>query len=250
MTQIELDAEYPVWAPWTPPGRQATILRGPDGRLYDLMIAAPSGAAPEGGWPCMVVLDGDRFFGPFSGMAEALWHRPAKTGVEPMVVLGVAGRYVAPDGRSRDFTSSPSPEGDEASYGGGEAFRRFLFEEVLGVAAHAVPIDPARLALFGHSLAGLFVLETLENHPDAFARWISISPSLWWRTPATRIGRDSLFVGCGEKEPARDMSSRISDWAAPEGPGGGSRFAVAEGADHGSAPFNLAPDVLRHAVRR
>lgn len=240
-------AQEHVWTPWTPERRQVTTLSGADGRRYDLMIATPAGEAPPDGWPCLVVLDGDRFFEAWAGAAEALSVRRAKTGVGSMVVAGV--RYVGDDKdqRSRDFTSSPSPEkGPDLPHGEAEAFREFLIDEVIPEIAKATLLDEARLSLFGHSLAGLFVLETLQARPEAFARWISISPSLWWRTPDVGIGGESLLLGVGEKERARDMADRVSGWA--KAGGAKAKFVVAPGADHGSAPFALMPEVLRHAT--
>ena len=44
----------------------------------------------------------------------------------------------------------------------------------------AVAIDKSRQALFGHSLGGLFVLDVLFTHSDAFDTYIAGSPSIWW----------------------------------------------------------------------
>lgn len=233
-----------AWTPWTPQGCQVLALKGPDGCVFDLLVSVPEGDAPAQGWPCLVALDGDRFFGALSGAARALAHRPQKTGVTPMVVAAVAHRDDGEGQRSRDFTSRPCPETSwSGPYGGGEAFRMFLLDQVLPRVKAAAPIDASRLALLGHSLAGLFVLETLEAEPKAFARWISLSPSLWWHAPEPAIAHADLLVGWGEAEAARDMASRIGRWTQ----GGQAVTRVAPGADHGSAPFALIPDVLRHA---
>lgn len=244
MTQTQDQPETVTWTPWSPDRRQVAILSGADGRAYELRLSTPMGEAPPEGWPCLVVLDGERFFDPFACAVDALGSRSEKTGVRPMVVAGVAFRGAETAQRSLDFTSTPSPErGSDEPHGGADAFRRFILDRVVSEAARALPVDQSRLSLFGHSLAGLFVLETLEARPDAFARWISISPSFWWRTPAVGIGGERLLVGVGENEPARGMTARVSSWAAE----GGGAAKVAPGADHGSAPFSLLPDVLRHA---
>ncbi len=242
MTQVASSA----WAPWSPQDCRVLAIKGPDGRAFDLLLSIPQGDAPAQGWPCLVALDGDRFFGALTGAAKALAHRPQKTGVAPMVVAALAHRAEGGEGqRSRDFTSRPCPETSwSGPYGGGEAFRMFLLDQVLPRVKAAAPIDASRLSLLGHSLAGLFVLETLAAEPKAFARWISLSPSLWWHTPDPVIARADLLVGWGEAEAARDMSSRIAGWAA----GGPAVTRIAPGADHGSAPFALIPDALRHAA--
>ena len=109
----------------------------------------------------------------------------------------------------------------------------------------AAPLNFGRATLFGHSLGGLFVLETLRADPALFARWIAVSPSLWWSTPSPMIATPDLLIGCGEAETGRDMRDRIAGWVAAKPDG--AVFKQAPNADHGSAPFALIPDILRHA---
>lgn len=245
------DAIRRNWTPWTPPRRCVTPLEGPDGRRFDLRLAMPAGAAPASGWPCLVALDGDRFFDALAGAAEALAHRTAKTGVGPLVVAAVAHR--AEEGafeiqRTRDFTMLRLPEAGPGLEGGeGEGFRRFLIDTVLPAIADRTPIDMGRRTLFGHSLAGLFVLEAMERDPKLFDRWVSISPSLWWRTPDPAPDRSRLFLGYGDMETGRDMCSRIAQWSTQGDPRRAPRLCVAPEADHGSAPFALIPHILRQA---
>lgn len=224
------------------------MLDGPGGAL-ELMLYEPDDAAPEDGRPCLLVLDGDRFFGAAAAGVAALSRRSEKTGVASMAVAAVTRRSGgAPGhGRAHDFTRYPCAEPDVSREGGGGAgFLDRLVDEVLPCILETAAIDSRRLTLFGHSLAGLFVLETLEAAPDLFARWISISPSLWWRTPDPAIGGPALMVGCGEAETRRNMRGSIEHWATST-PGRQARFHLAPGADHGSAPFALLPDALRHA---
>lgn len=240
------------WTAWTPPNCRTRPLDGPGDRRFDLLLSSPNGEPPEAGWPFLIVLDGERFFGPVAGAAASLARRREKTGVAPLVVIGVAHRPdqgAIEDQRAMDFTRLPCSQIEGARPGGGgDRFRRFLTETVLPVVEQAVAIDRARSTLFGHSLAGLFVLETLEAEPDLFARWATVSPSLWWRTPDAAHATPSLLVGCGEMETARDMRSRIEAWADSRGDAGPT-FRLASHADHGAAPFALIPDILRHASR-
>ena len=224
-----------AWTPWTAPGWRVRPLSGPDGRTLDLMLAVPGGAPPPGGWPLLLALDGGRFFPALAGAAAALSHRTDKTGVVPMAVAGLGHRPddgPLQDQRARDFTRRPGLHG-------------LIADRALPILARAASIDQARATLFGHSLGGLFVLETLRADPALFARWVAVSPSLWWTTPPADIASPSLMVGCGGAETARDMCARIAAWVA-EKPGG-AVFTQAPGADHGSAPFALIPDILRHA---
>lgn len=240
------------WAAWTPPNCRARTLEDPDGRLFDLLLSSPDGEPPEAGWPFLVVLDGERFFGAVAAAAASLSRRREKTGVVPLVVIGVAHRPdqgAVEDQRAMDFTRFECSQAEGARPGGGGArFGRFLIETVLPEVEQVVAIDRACSTLFGHSLAGLFVLETLEAEPDVFARWAGVSPSLWWRTPDAAHATPDLLVGCGEMETTRDMRSRIEAWANSQGDPG-PMFRVAPRADHGAAPFALIPDILRHASR-
>lgn len=236
-----------AWTPWTAPGWRVRPLSGPDGRTLDLMLAVPGGAPPPGGWPLLLALDGGRFFPALAGAAAALSHRTDKTGVVPMAVAGLGHRPddgPLQDQRARDFTRRPGPDALVPS-GGAEALHGLIADRALPILARAASIDQARATLFGHSLGGLFVLETLRADPALFARWVAVSPSLWWTTPPADIASPSLMVGCGGAETARDMCGRIAAWVA-EKPGG-AVFTQAPGADHGSAPFALIPDILRHA---
>lgn len=243
------DADLSAWTPWTAPGCLSRCVDGPDGRVMDLLLAVPEGDAPSGGWPLLLALDGGRFFGALAGAAAALSQRTGKTGVAPLAVVALAHRPeggAVEDQRVRDFTRAPRPSFQEAKAGGeGEAFQRWLAEALLPLLSAAAPVDTGRATLFGHSLGGLFVLETLETQPALFARWVAISPSLWWSTPSPDIAGPHVLIGCGEAETAREMRGRIAAWASAQT--NGAVFKQAPGADHGSAPFALIPDILRHA---
>lgn len=237
------------WTAYAPPRWVRHSLTTGDGRRYRVAVAEPEGTAPEGGWPSLMVLDGAAHFAAVAGAAAALARRPDKTGVEPLAIIGV---FHEPDedardgdARFRDFTHTAPPpgEGEGRPWGGAEAFRRTLEEAVMPRVHSRLPLAAARRAVFGHSLGGLFVIETLQRRPDLFARGVAISPSLWWRPDlaAAPDGR-ALMLGCGERETGRDMRRRIADWSARAG----APTIVAPGADHGAAPLALIPDALRH----
>lgn len=243
------EAAPSAWTPWTAAEWRNRSLVRSDGRTMDLMLALPQGDAPPGGWPLLFALDGDRFFAALAGAAAALSHRTDKTGVAPMAVAALAHRPAAgapEDQRAHDFTRSACPDpGLSRPSGGGDAFQRLIVDRVLPMLAQGAPLNLARATLFGHSLGGLFVLETLRADPTLFARWVAVSPSLWWSTPSPEIATPDLLIGCGEAEMGRDMRDRIAGWGAAKPDG--AIFKQAPAADHGSAPFALIPDILRHA---
>lgn len=64
-------------------------------------------------------------------------------------------------------------------FGGADAFRRFLVEELRPLVARAYRIDPRDQTLFGHSMGGLFATYVLLNYPADFRTVAIASPSLY-----------------------------------------------------------------------
>jgi predicted alpha/beta superfamily hydrolase len=137
--------------------------------------------------------------------------------------------------------------------------------------AGVLPVNPGREAVFGHSLGGLFVLYSLFRRPDAFASWLSLSPSIWWDDRVVLKGEAGftralqglawpprLFVGVGgleqpEGSPARmvdnavELSARLGALAGPPG----WRFAsrVFEGETHTGVVWPAINPLLDFALR-
>lgn len=240
------------WSPFQDPRWTETLIDGPDGHGYRLAIAAPGSPAPSEGYPFILVLDGAQHFAATAGAAAALSRRPDKTGITPLAVVGLfwtSGRDGwDPGARFRDFTYTPAPPGEDPGkpYGAADAFLTTLEHRVLPAARANLPLASDHGTLFGHSLAGLFTIETRRRRPDLFKRWIAISPSLWWRPDLRPAPGPDLLVGCGALETSRDMRARAEQWNDADR---GIRALVAPDADHGSAPFALLPQILRHASR-
>src|SRR5690606_18197866 len=69
------------------------------------------------------------------------------------------------------------------------------------------PLDPARQALLGHSMAGQFALYAMTARPGAFRVFGAMSPSLWWDGPRLDQALQSMpdqgqsaFLTVGERE--------------------------------------------------
>jgi predicted alpha/beta superfamily hydrolase len=75
-------------------------------------------------------------------------------------------------------TNPPLAEADQG--GKSELFYRFLVEELRPVVLKSYPVNAHEQSLYGHSLGGLFVLNVLFKHSDAFNSYIASSPSIWW----------------------------------------------------------------------
>ncbi len=158
---------------------------------YRIDLYTPSGAAPQAGWPLLLLLDADGSFATAVEAVRRMGRRPDATGVAAAVVAGVSALDPG-DARSvrrRDFTS---PGGVGRGGGGAPGFARFLEAEVLPLVDSTVPLDRARRTLFGHSLSGYFALWLLANRPGLFRDYAAVSPSIWWDPPGLRSGLAAL----------------------------------------------------------
>ncbi|HCQ54047.1 MAG TPA: esterase, partial [Brevundimonas diminuta] len=61
----------------------------------DVRVATPQGERPPGGWPVLVLLEGEAFFDTAAQVSGRLLRRSAKTRVEAMMTAGVSLSGVA-----------------------------------------------------------------------------------------------------------------------------------------------------------
>lgn len=121
---------------------------------------------------------------PDGGAAEDFPHVAASVdrlisegAIAPLLLVGVENTV-----RRRDMTG-PTQSADDLKVtsepGGAPRFRRFFASEL-------APVIRARYrttksaGIIGESLAGLFIVETLQLQPDLFDTYIALDPSLWW----------------------------------------------------------------------
>ena len=160
------------------------------GQEYLIQVALPKVAPPQGGYPVLLVLDGNRHLDLFTAARDVLGRRgfdkaPANLAI---VAVGYAGtdeqaeasRATVTTLRYKDFTppltTGTAPEGT----GGGAQFLAYLTQALPPELASRYPLDLEQPALVGHSLGGLFALYAQQKAPDAFGAIFAISPSLWW----------------------------------------------------------------------
>lgn len=228
--QRALALQLPAW-----PRRITSeyTLRSAEGLEYRIFASAPAGPAPAAGYPVVYVLDGNAWFGAASEIARL---KHAQYG--PALVIGVGYPGDAPMNfvrRERDFTLGPpkiQPIVTMGSdYGGAPAFRRFLTDRLRRDLARRFPLASGRHTLFGHSLGGLFALQTYLTAPDAFDAYIAASPSIWWdrdnilrdidriklerHRPASRI---LLEMGGLEQAMTDDLAKLAEALSGPTGP--------------------------------
>jgi len=108
--------------------------------------------------------------------------------VPPCLVVGVdyldVDQADKEDWRVRELTPTAQPHGfkldSNRTYGGAGEFRRFLLTTLRPMIENRFDVDGARSMLIGHSLGGLFTLDTMVEEPDAFGNYLALSPSLWF----------------------------------------------------------------------
>jgi predicted alpha/beta superfamily hydrolase len=157
-----------------------------NGEEYRVKVFIPRAKPPIKGYPVMYLLDGNALFGTF---AEAMRNRSQAHEIEPAVIVGIeSGSGPKGADRTYDFTSFDMSTyektiivdlGPNAPHGGYDNFYRVIEEEIKPKVAAMTSTDPSRSALFGWSLGGFFVVQTMFKHPTSFDCYVAISPSIW-----------------------------------------------------------------------
>ena len=135
-------------------------------------------------------------------------HRPDATGIGMAAVVGIAHactgtdeRLFATEYRYRDYTFEPSALVETSVSGGGAEFLGFIADQLAPELAATHGFNSERQMLFGHSLAGYFVLNALAARPGVFSCYAAISPSVWWHPQALNARLQALD---------RDAAARIT----------------------------------------
>src|ERR1700704_1809594 len=158
------------------------------GDILEITVIEPFPGAASAGrlFPTLYLLDSrltldivagtKRLFDIFSGGALPRCY---------LVAIGYANPDIAAR-RFRDYTptkadlppglSQPLPFGT----GGAAAYLDALCGEIIPHLERQYPLDPRERVLVGYSLSGRFATYTLFSEPEAFGRYLIISPSLWW----------------------------------------------------------------------
>jgi predicted alpha/beta superfamily hydrolase len=165
------------------------------GRPYRLLVHVPSAPPPPGGYPLVVVLDGNLYF---ATTVDAL-RLQGRHFLRPAVVLGVG--YQTDDIiaqltlREKDLTLPIDAKQLEkpiyrlvtgprvppvSAYGDLDAVLRMIEAEAIPAVRALVPLDLADRHIVGHSLGGLGALRALFNGPACWRTATASSPSIWW----------------------------------------------------------------------
>ena len=158
------------------------------GDILEITIVEPFPGAASAGklFPTLYLLDArltfdivagtKRLFDIFSGGAWPPCY---------LVAIGYADPDIAAR-RFRDYTptkaelppglSQPLPLGT----GGAAPYLATIREDIIPHLERQHPLDPRERVLIGYSLSGRFATYTLFSVPEAFGRYLIVSPSLWW----------------------------------------------------------------------
>jgi len=159
------------------------------GRNYRIFVFKPDIPPPASGYPVVVATDGNMTFPIMATMSATF----ALTGVaalvvgvgyptdDPISLFSLRYRDQTPPTPISNIQQRPDlPPVNPDDYGGSENFYRFLVEELRPLIAGSFPVDANNQTLYGHSIAGMFTLSILFNHPESFRNFVASSPSIWW----------------------------------------------------------------------
>jgi len=210
---MPLDA-LPAATPVTlPRATQFEMTSKISGRTYRIYVAEPIMPPPDGGYPVITLTDGNLTFPlaaatamglGFSGDTPALIVAVGYPADDPISPMMLRNRDLTPPTPKSALVPIPGmPEPQEEDFGGAEAFRRFLVEELRPAIATAYMVNPDNQTLYGHSLGGLFALTVLFDDPKAFRTYAISSPSIWWNDRAILAGEAAFAsaVEAGEIAP-------------------------------------------------
>lgn len=146
-----------------------------------------------------------------------------------IVGIGYADRDIEAR-RFRDFTPShaslPPELPIDLPFGTGGASRYLdcIRNTIIPGVEARYRLDPAERMLLGYSLGGLFVAHVLFTRPETFARYLPISPSLWWDDDAL-LREEEAWAASHADLPAKIA---LVGGADEERPGGGWQNNLAE----------------------
>src|SRR6202048_3031607 len=163
--------------------------------------------APEA-YPVLYLLDGDALFHSATGVVQFM-SRNGNVQIPELIIVAVPNTN-----RNRDLTPTHSLRnqlGKESesltSSGGGDAFLRFLQQELVPLIEANYRTLPYRI-LLGHSLGGLSAIQALLTAPTTFQGIIAIDPSLWWDNQVM-LNRAKEFLAAANAANAKRLHNRV-----------------------------------------
>ncbi len=258
------------------PHTQEFSLTSREGKDYRIFVSVPPGEPPPEGFGVMVVLDANAYFGTAAeamGLLRQFPLMPEKgklVDAAPTLVVGVGypgDEAINGERRTWDFVpAARNPASLERlrgpQPGGADAFTDFLVDELRPAIASRYRTNPDRQTLAGHSLGGYYVLHALATRPEAFQRYVSASPAVWWDDSrilqdlaGLKPGKAQVLLAMAQEEwpgwPAGsaemlDGARAVRDALTRAGlTGDALRYVELQSQDHMTTPFAIMPAATR-----
>lgn len=168
----------------------------------DLVVYLPPAYYSSEGkeFPVLYIVDGDYNFRYVSGLLElegAISER-----IPQMILVAISGEGT----KTYRKNSKPALSGVEDK-GNADKMAEFLASELVPYVDANYKTGDFKI-LAGHSIGGLFVINTALHHPQLFDRYIAIRPALWWegnainRVAAEKVDGDfktKVYVSLGQQ---------------------------------------------------
>lgn len=184
-------------------------------------VSLPQGyndeAAKDRSYPVIYLLDAEKNFQILLGIQQTLV-RGFHDETSPSIIVGITNTD-----RPRDMTPSFSDEKHHGrdifqTSGKSENFTAFLLKE-LKPRIEATYRTKKQATIIGHSLTGLFVVNTLLHHTAAFDNYVALDPSLWWDKfkvykeaqellKNKDLKNKKLFIGSSREDKEGDVKNR------------------------------------------
>lgn len=128
-------------------------------------------------FPVIYLVDADGHFLPLVGVVDQLSSRfSANDQCPPHIIVGIRNP-------NRNYDLSPPHEDSFQDSirrtGGANEFAKFISHELMPVINEKYPVAPYT-TIAGHSLGGLFVINTLIENQDLFDNYLVIDPAMDW----------------------------------------------------------------------
>ena len=157
---------------------------------YPINVFVPNVPAPPNGFPVLFVLDGQRYSEIIFSIMNNQIRMSAKTNVQPMIIVSVGHHnndfmnrrffdFTAPS-ESYTFPMRRGKQMEPKPVGNGLQFKNFLKYELQPYILNHYAADATKFMLYGHSLGGLFSLWVSLTDSSLFAKYVAVSPSIWW----------------------------------------------------------------------
>jgi len=127
-------------------------------------------------YPVLYILDGDYNFNYVSGLLEL--QASISENIPEMILIGISGK----GSETYRKNCKPNMEGIEDK-GNADQVANFIQKELIPFVDKNYRASNYKI-LAGHSIGGLFVINTALHNPNMFNNYIAISPALWWEASA------------------------------------------------------------------